>query len=76
MTVIAVVVRALETVPQGLETRLEEMVIKGRMRSFRTQHFRDRIDYSEEFWKPAETCCHLDSSENHQLTLERKTYQA
>ena len=33
------------------------------VRSSRSQHYWDQSEYSEESWRPQETCCHLDSRE-------------
>ena len=53
----------LGTIPKGLEKKMEELKISGKLRPSRTLHYQDRREYREESWRPEETCCHLDSSE-------------
>ena len=53
------VVVVFETVPWEKNWRLEK-----EQRPPRQQHCKNQLEYLEEFWKPEETCCHSDSSEN------------
>ena len=46
---------------QRLGKGQEELEIKE-SRSFRSQYCWDRLEYSEEFWRTAETCCDSDSN--------------
>ena len=54
------VIDALGTAPKGLERRLEEMEIKGRVESIQTT---DWPEYWEESWKGEKTCCQPDFNE-------------
>ena len=55
------IVGALGTVPKVLEKVLAKIEI--RRREYRPRHCWDRVDYSDEYWRPEEICCHLDSRE-------------
>ena len=65
--VIPIVVGALETVPKRLGKRWEKVwkirKSEGESRPSRILHCCNRLEYSEEFWRPEETCCHSASSE-------------
>ena len=50
--------------PQRLGKKLEEQEISRRTETIRSQHCYDRVEYWEESWRPEETWCCLDSSEN------------
>ena len=59
MTVMPIVVVALEMVSKDLERRLKQ----EEWELFRQQHYSVRPPYGEEFRK-AMTCCYLDSKES------------
>ena len=64
VTVIAIIVGTLETVPQGPRKDTVEgggLEIKLRMKPFRPQHYENWLGYMENSWR-YETCCHSDSS--------------
>ena len=53
VTVIPIVVGALGTVPKGLENRVCDLKIRGRIVTVLL-----KSAYLEESWRPEETCCH------------------
>ena len=55
VTVIAVVVGVLGTIPKGLVKGLENFEIRGKVETITV--------YREEFWRLEETCSHSNSSE-------------
>ena len=59
MTVIPLITGTLVTVPENLEKRVEKFGNVGK-----NQVHSNRPKYSEESWRPEETCCHLDSKES------------
>ena len=72
VTIVPIVIGAFDAVTKGL--------LKARgFGSWRTsgdhpnRHYWERPEYWEESWRLEETCCHSNSSENHQLTLMWKT---
>ena len=62
LMVITMVAGTLGTVPKELEKGLEELNIKGRIKTIQTRTLL-KSEYSEESWKSKETCCLSDSSE-------------
>ena len=64
-TLIPIVICTLSTVTKGLLKGLEELEIrkKSEWRSFKLQHYEDRLEYREESLRLEETCCHSNSSE-------------
>ena len=62
MTMIQIVIGALETVTKGLIKGLEDLEIRGLVEIIQTTVFLDRPEYGEESWR-LDTCCHLNSNE-------------
>ena len=60
LTVILIVIRTFEEIPKGLEGRLRDLEIRGRVI---LQHCWDQVEYWEESWRPEETFHHSSSSE-------------
>ena len=59
VTIIPIVIGAFGTVTKGLLKDLEDLEVVGWV----WQHYWERPEYWEVSWKPEETCCHSDSSE-------------
>ena len=72
MTVIPIVVVALGTVQKGVEKRLQEIEIRGRIKTIQTTAVLKSARIVK-FWRPEETCCHFDSSERPPANAREKT---
>ena len=59
VTVIPIIAGALETVSKGLEKYWKS---EEESSTIQTIAVFDRLEYSEDFWVPEETCNHSDSS--------------
>ena len=60
VTVIPIVISALGTFTEGLVQELEELEIRGRMKTIQTTALLGSARI--ESWRLEETCCHSDSS--------------
>ena len=58
--VIPVVVGALGTVSKGVEKKLGELKIRGRIKTVQTTALLKSVEYLEESWRSEETCSHSD----------------
>ena len=67
-------VGALGTVLKGLEKK-DQRNRKSELESrpSRFQHCYNQVEFSEESWKPEETCCHIDSNERELVKGEKHT---
>ena len=66
LTVISIETVTFSMVPKRLEKELEELEIRGRTKTFRLQYYWNQPEYSEESWRPEDTCCH-SNSQTHKL---------
>ena len=60
VTVIPIVIGALETILKGLEMGQEELEIRGRAENIQTTTL---LRYWVESWRLKKICCHSDTSE-------------
>ena len=58
----SIVIRALGIVTKGLVKETEDLEIRGAVETIQQQHYRDRLEYREDFWRFEETRCHSNSS--------------
>ena len=73
VTIVRIVIGAFDTITKGLLKGLEVWnLADGNWLSERQQHW-ERPEYWEGSWRLEKTCCHSNSSENHQLALMWKT---
>ena len=72
VTVVQIVIGALETIPKDLVRKLEELKIRERTD---TTAFLSQPEYEEESWKLEETYCHSDYSERLSANAGMKSSQ-
>ena len=75
VTVIQVVFGTLGTISKCLEKKLEELKIRGRIKTIWTTALLRTARYLEECRKPEEIYCYLDSSEKPQIKTGVKNLQ-
>ena len=73
MTIIPIVIRAFGTVTKGLLRDWKTWKLTDEWRPSKLLHYWERPECWEESRRLDETCCHSDSSKNHQLKLMWKT---
>ena len=70
VTIVPIVIGALGTITKGLLKNLEDLEVGGRLETIQTTALQRTARILR---RVLETCCHSDSSENHQLKLMCKT---
>ena len=73
VSVVPIVAGALGMTPKGLERIMEELEIWGRIETI-DHNIVKILEYWFESYGHEETCCRLDSSKSHQLTLYWRSY--
>ena len=72
VTIIPIVICTFGTVTKGLQKKLEDLEVGGRVKTIQTTALLKRPEYWEESWRLVETCYHSNSNERPSANADEK----